>query len=154
MLGFYVGSIIFCNGTLYIMGSAIVKDLKNEGYKKVEKEKNIAKTLLSGIKSFGMSLIPILNIVFPIFLIVNSDEMIKNIKNDLIEEGSYIKVEEFEDIDELSNEEDKENKVIMYNVNDELTRSQKIDLLKEELSRLTGKEIKIEPNNNQLKKRK
>ena len=154
MLGIYVGGIIFCNGTLYIMGSALLKDLKNEGYKEGKKEKNIPKTLLSAMKILGISLIPILNIVFPVVLIANFDELIEITKDGLIEDGSYIKEEEFEDTDESSDIDEEKNNIIMYNVNNQLTRQEKINLLKEELSRLTGKEINIESNNNQLRKRK
>ena len=73
--------------------------------------------------------------------------------DDLIANGTYVKKEEPEEIKELGKEEEKNN-IIMYNVNNELTRTQKINALKEELSRLTGEEIKIESSNNQLKKRK
>ena len=152
MIYFYLGSIMFFNTSMILMVKSIEKEGENRGYKEVEKPKNIAKSLVSAIKFFTLSAIPILNLALPAFLIFNFDKITEEIIQNQIMDGQLVKIEENKLIQE--NQQNQESNVISYNVNNELTREEKIEFLKQEYSRLTDKNLVKEEKRKAKQKRR
>jgi len=153
LLYIYLGSMAFFDATMLLCAKAIETEAKNRGYKEKEKSKNIAKSLISLIKLVGISAIPLLNVVLPVVAIFKFNEFMESAIEDSINDGTYIKIEEEELIKE-ENIKEEDFKVISYNVNNELTNEQKIEFLKQELSRLTGKDITIKEHHKGRQKRR
>lgn len=152
MIYFYLGSIMFFNTSMILMVKAIEKEGENRGYKEVEKPKNSAKSLVSAIKFFTLSAIPILNLAMPAFLIFNFDKITEEIIQNQIMDGQLVKIEENKLIQE--NQQNQESNVISYNVNNELTREEKIEFLKQEYSILTDKNLVKEEKRKAKQKRR
>lgn len=153
LLYIYLGSMAFFDATMLLCGKAIVTEIKNRGYKENEKQKNVAKSLINLIEFIGYSAIPLLNIAMPVVAIAKFDEYMELELEDYIKSGTYIKIEE-EELTKEENIKEEDFKVISYNVNNELTNEQKIEFLKQELSRLTGKDITIKENRKGRQKRR
>lgn len=149
LLYIYLGSIVFFDTTITLASRALGKEIVNLGYQEQEKPQNIFKTIIKIIKFIGVSAIPVFNLVSSIYLIFNLDEAIKEIIEEGIHDGSYVKIEENLTKEEKQTEA---SKIITYNVSNELTNEEKIEFLKQELSRLTGQEITIKEKKGRQKR--
>jgi hypothetical protein len=94
LLYIYLGSIVFFDTTITLASRALGKEIVNLGYQEQEKPQNIFKTIIKIIKFIGVSAIPVFNLVSSIYLIFNLDEAIKEIIEEGIHDGSYVKIEE------------------------------------------------------------
>lgn len=135
----YLGTIVISIGSNVLVIKAMDKEVENRGYAFVEKKKNLAEEIIESIKFFCMSLIPILNIIISSIMFFKYEELSNQTIANFIKDGTLVKKE-----DPIIEEEKNNDKVIQYNVNNEITKEEKIKFLKEELQRLTGKNVNIE----------
>lgn len=141
----YLGTVIMSLGTSFLIKKCINKELKNRGYK--EKKQNIYYDILKFLQIFLLCLIPVFNFCFFTAVIIKSKDLIEYCVTQKMLSDSLVKIEPKELIEDekLDNEELVTNKsnVISYDVKNELSREEKIKFLKEELHRLTGRNIVI-----------
>lgn len=135
----YLGTVVVCHAINSLVIQSIEKESKNRGYESVEESTNIARDILTYIKFLGLSIVPLLNIAITCVMLLRSNKLLEEVIKDRIEEGTLVKVEEIKEDESIVKE-----RVITYNVNNELTREEKIEFLKQELNRLTGKDVIIE----------
>ncbi len=136
----YLGTVVLCFGVNALVISATNKEVKNRGYKYKEEKKNIAKSLISFIKYLGLVVAPVYNCFLSGSLFFKSDKFIENAISSMIEDGDIVKAPKD---DEDINIKEERFKALTYNTNNELTREEKIKYLKQELHRLTGKDLVI-----------
>ena len=132
-------------GTSVLIKRCINKEIKNRGYK--EKKQNIYYDILKFLQIFLLCLIPVFNFCFFTAVIIKSKDLIDYCINEKMLSDSLVKIEceELKKDKKINNEEliNNKNNVIYYDVKNKLSREEQIRILKEELHRLTGKNIVV-----------
>lgn len=127
----------------FFFARSVIKEIENKGYTiKEEHAYHAYDSLLSAMKFLVIAIVSIFNLAISSMLLFSPKEMRKSIINQEIKNGNLIKVEENNIVEE--NPKYSDDKIISYNVNNELTRDQKIEFLRQEYYRLTGKNIQNE----------
>ena len=138
----YLGTVILSLGTSFLIKKCINKEIKNRGYK--EKKQNIYYDILKFLQIFLLCLIPIFNFCFSTAVIIKSKDLIDHCVYEKMLSDSLVKIEPKElKKDEKINNEELVSNIICSDVKNKPTREEQIRILKEELHRLTGKNIVI-----------
>lgn len=105
MLVFYIGTVVICYSANLLVIKSLKKEAKKLGYEfKTEQNKTKFNSFLNQLKLFSISAIPIFNLILVNSVIAIEKEMKNSSMEEMIKDGTLIKIEEdnISDIDEKS----------------------------------------------------